>query len=192
LPACKGRGGTDLICQAMSFDLNQLCHKLGLRVILGVAGDVIEILKAYRANQLDRLEFWLPGCRGPRRYPRSLEIKKGCNTIEDQGGKPAMPGGRRATGSGQGGKYSGRCRRVQSGVGASGPGKGGDEKDFCLCLACGAKTDHLRGIPCSRVTCPQCGKSLVRGKERTYFGDYRRRQWQDSHRRYPGNQEREL
>jgi hypothetical protein len=108
-----------------------------------------------------------------------------------------MPGRRRRAGSGQSGRSAGRCRRVQGGVQALGPGKGGDEADSCLCPACGAKTDHQRGIPCLQVTCAQCGKSLVRRKELTYLGDYRRRQRQgghrqDPHRRYPGNQEREL
>jgi hypothetical protein len=159
----QGQGVTTLICGAMSADLRHCAIKLGFRVILGVAGDVSEIVQAYQQNHLDRPEFWLPGCRGPRRYPRSLEQRKYRNTIEDQGGNPTMPGGGRGTGSGQGGKSAGRCRRGQGGVAASGPGTGGDVAEFCLCPACGAKTPHQRGIPCIQVTCPQCGKLMVRG-----------------------------
>lgn len=159
----QGQGVTTLICGAMSADLHRCAMKLGLQVILGVAGDIADILEAYRQNQLDRPEFWLPGCRGPRRYPRSLEKRKCRNQSEDQGGKTAMPGSGRGAGGGQGGKSGGGCRRVQGGVGASGPGQGGNVEDFCLCPACGAQTAHQRGIPCIQVTCAQCGKPMVRG-----------------------------
>jgi hypothetical protein len=157
------RGVTTLICGAMSADLQRYAMQLGLQVILGVAGDVTDVLEAYWQDQLARPEFWLPGCRGPRRYPRRLEKRTCRDHSKDQGGKPDMPGSGRGAGGGQGGKAGGGCRRVQGGGGASGPGMGGDVGDFCRCPACGAKTPHERGIPCIQVTCPQCGKAMVRG-----------------------------
>jgi hypothetical protein len=159
----QGQGVTTLICGALSADLQNCARQLGLRIIPGVAGELEEILKAYRQNRLDRPEYWLPGCRGPRRYRQGLGKKKCLSINANQGGKPAMPGGGRGAGRGQGGKSAGRCRRAGDGPGESGSGQGTGMADFCLCPACGAKAPHERGIPCNQVTCPQCGKPMVRG-----------------------------
>ncbi len=34
----------------------------------------------------------------------------------------------------------------------------------CVCLKCGAKAPHRRGIPCYQQTCPKCGSAMTRGK----------------------------
>ncbi|MBN1786620.1 MAG: DUF134 domain-containing protein [Candidatus Methanofastidiosa archaeon] len=39
-------------------------------------------------------------------------------------------------------------------------GKGPGGK--CVCPKCGYTTDHQKGVPCSTMNCPDCGKSLVR------------------------------
>jgi predicted Fe-Mo cluster-binding NifX family protein len=153
-----------LICGALSTDLHNCAIQLGLSVISGVAGEVGEVLEAYRQNRLEQPEFWLPGCRGSRRYRQALENENCLATIEDQGGKGVMPGGtgNKAAGRRQGGGRAGGCRRTGGGPGGAGVGQGAGMAAFCLCPACGAKAPHERGIPCIQVTCPQCGKPMVR------------------------------
>lgn len=41
---------------------------------------------------------------------------------------------------------------------AEGAGPGG----YCVCLKCGYKTLHQRGIPCSTLLCPECKINLIR------------------------------
>ena len=153
-----------LICGALSADLQHYATKLGLIVIPGVAGEVGEVLNAYRKNHLDRPEFWLPGCQGQRRYRQNLGAANCDATNLEQGGSGAMPGGTGGRrGRGQGGGQVGRCRRAAGGSGGPGTGQGAGRTEVCVCPACGAKTPHERGIPCLQVKCPQCGKSMVRG-----------------------------
>jgi hypothetical protein len=91
-------GVQTLICGALSLDLHNCAVGLGVKVILGVAGDVEEVIKAYRQNRLDQPEFWLPGCRGPRRYRQGLWNER-CRAIaKDQGGEPIMPRGGKGSG----------------------------------------------------------------------------------------------
>jgi len=40
----------------------------------------------------------------------------------------------------------------------SGMGSGG----YCVCLKCGEKVPHRRGVRCLDERCPQCGKAMVR------------------------------
>lgn len=58
--------------------------------------------------------------------------------------------GRRGQGSGQGGGRGGQ---------RPGSGPGGQ----CVCPACGAKTAHQPGTPCTQTKCPKCGQSMMRG-----------------------------
>jgi predicted Fe-Mo cluster-binding NifX family protein len=153
LQLLREHGVQTLICGALSLDLQNCAVGLGLKIIPGVAGDIKEVIKAYRQNYLDQPEFWLPGCRGPRRYRQGLRDER-CTVIsKSQGGEPIMPRGGRGSGGGSGG----RCR----GAGA-GPGDRTGVSDSCICPACGAKSPHERGIPCMQVNCPQCGKPMVR------------------------------
>ena len=164
LQVLLARGVNTLICGALSADLQNRAIQLGLKVIPGVAGEVGEVLKAYGENRLDQPEFWLPGCREPRRYRQNLG-KENCHSITgDQGGEESMPGGQSGKGAGRrsGGGPAGRCRGAGGGTGGSGPGKRSGTLDFCICPACGAKAPHERGIPCFQVNCPQCGKPMVR------------------------------
>jgi hypothetical protein len=162
LQVLLAKGVNTLICGALSADLQNRATHLGFQVIPGVAGDIDKVLMAYRQNRLDQPEFWLPGCRGPKRYRENLG-KEHCPSITlDQGGKEDMPGGKSGKGAGRGpgGGSSSGCGGA--GAGGSGPGKKSGTSDFCLCPACGAKAPHERGIPCFQVNCPQCGKPMVR------------------------------
>jgi predicted Fe-Mo cluster-binding NifX family protein len=156
LQLLKERGVQTLICGALSQDLQNWATNLGLQIIPGVAGDIEQVVEAYRQNRLDQPQFWLPGCRGPRRYRQGLWNQECRGIAQNQGGEPVMPRGGKG-GGGQGGKPGGRCRG-----GGSGPATGQRALNFCICTACGAKTPHERGIPCTQMSCPQCGKPMVR------------------------------
>jgi len=144
------QGVTTLICGALTPNLLHLGKRLGLVIICGVAGEVREVLRSYWENRLDQPRFRLPGCQASRRYRRHLGGEHCFSNTGDQGGEGAMPGG----GRGQGGKSAGRRR--------GGGGRPGGPTNFCICPACGAKAPHERGIPCIQVSCPQCGKPMVR------------------------------
>ncbi len=53
---------------------------------------------------------------------------------------------------------------------ASGPGSGqGRNKGgaygtggFCICMKCGEKVPHTRGIKCTTLKCPECGHTMIR------------------------------
>uniref|UniRef100_A0A7C3Z2U9 Dinitrogenase iron-molybdenum cofactor biosynthesis domain-containing protein n=1 Tax=Desulfobacca acetoxidans TaxID=60893 RepID=A0A7C3Z2U9_9BACT len=64
----RDQGVTTLICGALSPDLRHYAARLGIKVVCGVAGEIEEVRRSYWQNQLDRPQFYLPGCRGPRRY----------------------------------------------------------------------------------------------------------------------------
>jgi len=58
---------------------------------------------------------------------------------------------------GRGGGF-GRGRGNQGRGRGGGAGPGGN----CLCPACGYKTPHPRGTPCSQMACPKCGTPMIR------------------------------
>lgn len=40
----------------------------------------------------------------------------------------------------------------------AGAGPGGN----CLCPGCGTTVPHQVGTPCANISCPKCGKAMVR------------------------------
>jgi predicted Fe-Mo cluster-binding NifX family protein len=68
LQVLRQNGVTVLICGALSLELLQWAEHQGFKVLSGVAGEIDAVLQAYREDRLNAPEFWLPGCRGPRRY----------------------------------------------------------------------------------------------------------------------------
>jgi hypothetical protein len=155
LQLLREHGVQTLICGALSLDLQNCAVGLGLKIIPGVAGDIKEVITAYRQNCLNQPEFWLPGCRGPRRYRQGLRNERCTVITKSQGGEPIMARGGTGSGGGQGGSSGGRCR-------GGGAGAGTGASNSCICPACGTKSPHERGIPCMQVNCPQCGKPMVR------------------------------
>jgi predicted Fe-Mo cluster-binding NifX family protein len=132
----REQGVNTLICGALSPDLRYYAQKLGINVVCGVAGDVDDVLRSYWQNQLDQPQFYLPGCRGPRRYRDGFGGGGGCPGLSGDSG----PG----------------CRAR-----ASRPGS--VREKICICPECGFQQPHERGIPCYQVNCPRCGQRLVRG-----------------------------
>ncbi len=147
LTVLRKKGADTLICGALSPDLFHYADHLQLRIICGIAGDVTEVLQAFRTRQLDQPCFRLPGCRHHRGY------RAGCHQLAQQ--RRTTMAGNRNTGTGRG-SGSGQPRKGQRGGRGSGPG------GHCLCPKCGATAPHTRGIPCTQVACPKCGELMTR------------------------------
>ncbi|MCW8796403.1 MAG: DUF134 domain-containing protein [Chlorobium sp.] len=37
-----------------------------------------------------------------------------------------------------------------------------EEKDLCVCSSCGHEAEHRPGVPCRKMTCSECGASMIR------------------------------
>lgn len=48
--------------------------------------------------------------------------------------------------------------------GGRGKNKGGafGTGGFCVCAKCGEKVPHQRGVKCTGLKCPKCGKTMIR------------------------------
>lgn len=135
----REQGVKTLICGAASPDLLHYARELGITVVCGVAGELEEVRQSYWSKQLDQPRFWLPGCRGSRRYRSGWRGSQGC------------PGF--ATGGGRG-------RQESQGIKSGKADPWG--ADRCLCPVCGFRQPHEKGIPCLQVICPRCGQAMVR------------------------------
>lgn len=61
-----------------------------------------------------------------------------------------------------GGGGAGTGRGTGRGLGGGnrpGSGIGG----YCICPNCGKQISHQRGIPCSSINCPDCGRQMLKG-----------------------------
>ncbi len=141
------KGTKTLICGALSPEMLYYGQSIGLRIIHGIAGDIEEVLQAYRKQKLDEPKYWLPGCRGQRRYKGVARCTGKGKDVITSGGEPGGSG----------------TSSVRKGPGdpewdkaAGGPG------GFCVCPKCGSRKQHERGIPCSQVLCPACRSSMTR------------------------------
>jgi len=141
LQVLREKGVNTLICGALSAELLLYAQELGLTVVSGVAGEVQDVVESYRQNTLDHPRFWLPGCRGPRRYGRGW-----------RGGKKLPCEGRTNLKS-PGPRKAGGVSPLEAGCGPGGS---------CRCPACGCQVPHEQGIPCMQVSCPQCGQGMER------------------------------
>jgi hypothetical protein len=62
-------------------------------------------------------------------------------------------------GPGTGGGMGGRGGGGRGRMGGRGAGPGGQ----CVCPACGYRAAHQQGVPCIQISCPKCGKKMIRG-----------------------------
>jgi predicted Fe-Mo cluster-binding NifX family protein len=135
------QGITLVICGALSPEILNYGESLGLKIIHGIAGDVGEVLEAYRKGELDLPKYWLPGCRGQRRYKDGAQCGAKAAGSHTQGPKPARK----------------ESQAVLAPLrGAGGPG------GLCVCPECAATLPHERGIPCSQLRCPRCSATMIR------------------------------
>ena len=63
----REQGIETLICGALSTETLDYGESIGMKIIHGIAGEIEEVLQAYRERKLDQPKYWLPGCRGQRR-----------------------------------------------------------------------------------------------------------------------------
>ncbi len=145
-------GVATLVCGAISRPLREQVSAHGIQVIPFVAGDLREIIHAWRGRTLRGGAFAMPGCweRGPHRLRGNRKTEK-----EDKnmfGKKQDDP----APGSGQGRGVGGRGLGRMGGPTAAGPA------GTCLCLQCGHREPHVQGNPCNHKECPKCGGSMGR------------------------------
>lgn len=66
------------------------------------------------------------------------------------------PGAGQGIGRGAGRGIGGRGRGRMGGFAAGPSGN-------CVCLSCGHKVPHQRGMPCYQQKCPKCGNRMTRG-----------------------------
>jgi hypothetical protein len=123
----------------------------GIRVIAFVAGDVQDVIDAWRQHNFEINAYAMPGRRRNSHRLSNRNQRKEARMINDQGG-----GGRRRGGRGQGGQ--GRCRQdPQQRNPSSDAGT-----EACVCTQCGHIEAHERGKPCMQKKCPQCGAVMSR------------------------------
>ena len=144
-------GAESLVCGAISRGLQAVLTAGGIRVIPFIAGDVQEVIDAWRGPQFEVDAFAMPG-----RRRKSHRLTGGGQPKEDRMGNKRSGGGRRPGGRGQGGK--GRCRQdPQQPDRSAAAGTGA-----CVCTQCGHSEPHERGNPCLQRKCPQCGAFMSR------------------------------
>ena len=136
----REKGIKTLICGALSPEMLNYGESIGLRIIHGIAGNIEEVLQAYRERKLDQPRYWLPGCRGQCRYRGNAACAKGVQYKEEG----RIPG--------------------TKGKGPAGGRKGsGRPEGLCVCPSCGARAKHEPGIPCVQIHCPMCSGPMIRG-----------------------------
>lgn len=67
-----------LLCGALSLELQHALEKNGVRVWPHLCGPINDILQAFGCGQLDRAEFYLPGCNRTHGAPRFRLAKARC------------------------------------------------------------------------------------------------------------------
>jgi predicted Fe-Mo cluster-binding NifX family protein len=63
----KELGADVLICGAVSNPVAHLIESAGIDLVPWVSGPVVEVIEAFRAGQLDRPRYFMPGCGRMRR-----------------------------------------------------------------------------------------------------------------------------
>jgi predicted Fe-Mo cluster-binding NifX family protein len=160
LRALRERGVDTLICGALSPRLLHYGEYLGLRIIHGVAGEIDEVLRAYHEQQLDQPLFRIPGCQ-TRRHCHGKRNGLRDNTLESQIKRHRLPvESEEQNGADAASQKRESDRRCENGIPRGEAGTG--QRGFCVCLQCGAKLPHERGIPCFQMHCPACGRPMGR------------------------------
>ena len=143
-------GAESLVCGAISRALHAALTARGIRVIAYVAGDVQDIINAWRQQNFEAQAYAMPGGRN-RHWLLTYDQKEEGVMPNNRGG-----GGRRMGGRGQGGQ--GRCRQTSQ----ASEGAITATSEMCVCTQCGYGEAHERGNPCMQKKCPQCGASMSR------------------------------
>ena len=140
-------GVDSLVCGAISRPLYDIIVAYGIQVAPFIAGDLRQVVVAWTNGRLREKRFAMPGCGGigRQRFRR----------MQEQDEERSIMNGKKGGGSGQG---QGRGGRRAAGAGGAAAGPGG----YCVCLSCGERAVHERGVPCINQKCSKCGASMTR------------------------------
>lgn len=144
-----GSGVQELICGAVSRQLESMLEACGIRVISFVTGDLEEIIPAWLAGNLEHRRYIMPGCRGRRAQRSALAREGGFMRGKNRGGS--------GLGAGQAGGGGTRARQ-----GGGGGRRASGTNGSCVCPKCGHRLVHQRGVPCFEQSCPECGTAMIR------------------------------
>ncbi len=70
-------GVHELVCGAISRDVEGLVRESGIRLFPFIAGDTEAVIQAWMGRQLDSSAYWMPGC-GRRRWGNRHGRGRGC------------------------------------------------------------------------------------------------------------------
>jgi predicted Fe-Mo cluster-binding NifX family protein len=155
-------GLDSLVCGAISRPVYDIIVAYGIQVVPFVAGDLRQVVVAWINGRLREKRFAMPGCGGIGRQrfrgmQEQVEEKKIMNGRQRGGAGGGAGGGQGTGGRGQG-QGQGRGGRRAGGMGGAAAGPGG----YCVCLSCGERAVHERGVPCVDQKCSKCGASMTR------------------------------
>ncbi len=145
-----------LVCGAISRSMQAMVTAYGIRVIPFVAGDLQEVIQGWLAGVLEKEAFAMPGCRGEGRR-RCFE-----GGHDRSQGEYLMKGRTRGGMGRRGGRGGGGQGGRRQGSGRMGGASGGKPNGYCVCVQCGHREPHERGMPCTQVRCPKCGSAMTR------------------------------
>jgi predicted Fe-Mo cluster-binding NifX family protein len=158
-------GVDSLVCGAISRPLYDIIVAYGIQVAPFIAGDLRQVVVAWTNGRLREKRFAMPGCGGigRQRFRRMQEKDEERSIMNGKkgggGGQGQGRGGGQGTGTGSGtGQGQGRGGRRAAGAGGAAAGPGG----YCVCLSCGERAVHERGVPCINQKCSKCGASMTR------------------------------
>lgn len=153
-------GTAVLVCGAISRPLELMVAAQGIQVIPFVVGDLPEVIDAWIGGRLNDERFAMPGCCG--RFRRRLG---GWPERDEEEGMTMSGRGSGGTGGGAGrgaGGGQGSGRGLGRGAGRRGGARQAGPDGECICVQCGHREPHERGVPCIQKVCPKCGTALTR------------------------------
>jgi len=74
-----------LVCGAISRPLQELVQAQGIQVIPFVAGELREVVQAWRDGRLESRQFAMPGCCGRGRWQQRFRGRAGCRATGPTG-----------------------------------------------------------------------------------------------------------
>jgi len=145
-------GVTTLVCGAISKNLRETIEASGIQVVPFIAGEFVEVKRAWLTGALTPDTYAMPGC-----CRRGRSCRGGLGGMARGGGA----GEARLSGRDDDGEGHFRPRR-RAGMARDGNSPAEGAIAYCRCPDCGHREPHEQGIPCQQKKCPKCGTSLIR------------------------------